>query len=186
MVQGGAQTTPPPSCMLSDSTNLTNLPDQQSFHHVNDNTTSSHTVDGSLIYHKNTNALSMHQGLLFESGRDSTNSSSHTDDSSLSTIKEKNNKKVQPTKGFDHTLRKRCIPDQMKDEKYWKRRLRNNWSAKKSREAKRAKDSFVYNKISFLENENRNLKMTIARLLADQKSKEYNNRSAWAYSNQLM
>ena len=83
------------------------------------------------------------------------------------------NDKSKKTRPAFKTLRKHTIPDQMKDEKYWRRRLRNNWSAKKSREAKRVKDRLIHDKISFLEDENNKLKMIIARLLAEKNSQQY-------------
>lgn len=67
---------------------------------------------------------------------------------------------------FKQTLRRHSIPDQMKDVKYWKRRLRNNKSAKKSREAKRAKDDCLKNRLAFLEMENTRLRMIISQLTA--------------------
>ncbi|KXJ24141.1 nuclear factor interleukin-3-regulated protein [Exaiptasia diaphana] len=77
-------------------------------------------------------------------------------------------------KSFHQTLRKHSIPDQMKDEKYWKRRLRNNRSAKKSREAKRVKDDFLKSRMAFLEMENKRLKMLVGTLLAEKQNQGQN------------
>jgi len=87
-----------------------------------------------------------------------------------SSNEQKQNDKSTPNNdeiSFNQTLRKHSIPDQMKDEKYWKRRVRNNRSAKKSREAKRAKDDVIKSRMAFLEMENSNLKMLVSKLLAE-------------------
>lgn len=80
---------------------------------------------------------------------------------------------------FKQTLRKHSIPDQKKDEKYWKRRLRNNKSAKKSREAKRTQDDVVKNRMSFLETENNQLKMLVSKLLTE-RNNFYQNTPYWS------
>ncbi len=49
------------------------------------------------------------------------------------------------------------IPDERKDDKYWKRRLKNNMAAKRSREAKREKENQLTMRAQFLEREHRNL-----------------------------
>lgn len=77
-------------------------------------------------------------------------------------------------KTFNKTLRKHSIPDQMKDEKYWKRRLRNNRSAKKSRVAKRVKDNFIKSRMESLEMENNRLQMLVARLIAEKQNQGQN------------
>jgi hypothetical protein len=43
------------------------------------------------------------------------------------------------------------IPDAKKDEKYWKRRLKNNMAAKRSRETKREKENQLSVKAEILE-----------------------------------
>ena len=57
-----------------------------------------------------------------------------------------------------------AVPDECKDERYWRKRSRNNMSAKKSREAKRAKDLLIARKIDELEKENATLKMMLRNL----------------------
>ena len=46
------------------------------------------------------------------------------------------------------------MPEDSKDEKYWRRRAKNNEAAKKSREAKRQKEDEVLHKVEHLESEN--------------------------------
>lgn len=62
-----------------------------------------------------------------------------------------------------------AVPDEWKDARYWKKRSRNNMSAKKSREAKRAKDLLIATKIDELEKENAMLKMMLADLMVQQR-----------------
>lgn len=61
-----------------------------------------------------------------------------------------------------------AVPDECKDERYWRKRCRNNMSAKKSREAKRAKDLLIARKIEELEKENATLKMMLRNLMLQQ------------------
>ncbi|KAF6025032.1 Pdp1 [Bugula neritina] len=49
--------------------------------------------------------------------------------------------------------KKQFVLDENKDEKYWKRRNKNNVAAKRSREARRAKENQIILRASFLENE---------------------------------
>lgn len=46
---------------------------------------------------------------------------------------------------------KKPVPDEKKDETYWKRRQKNNMAAKRSREARRQKESELTNKNVMLE-----------------------------------
>ena len=70
--------------------------------------------------------------------------------------------------------RGRCaVPDEFKDERYWRKRSRNNISAKKSREAKRLKDLSVARKIDELEKENAMLKMMLANLMLQQQQQQH-------------
>lgn len=57
-------------------------------------------------------------------------------------------------------------PGMGKNEKYWERRKRNNLAAKRSREAKRAREIAVAKKTSNLEKENNNLRRQVQRLKA--------------------
>ena len=50
------------------------------------------------------------------------------------------------------------MPDSSKDEKYWKRRAKNNEAAKRSREAKRQKEDEVLQTVERLEQENTSLR----------------------------
>ena len=50
------------------------------------------------------------------------------------------------------------VPDEQKDEKYWKRRNKNNVAARRSREAKRVKENQIALRTAFLEKENETLK----------------------------
>lgn len=59
-----------------------------------------------------------------------------------------------------------------KDSKYWERRKRNNLAAKRSREAKRARDMEISKKTSALEKENANLKKQVQKLKAAVKNAE--------------
>ena len=57
------------------------------------------------------------------------------------------------------------IPDECKDARYWRKRSRNNISAKKSRAAKRVKDMYIADKIEQLEKENSVLKVMLANVM---------------------
>lgn len=46
------------------------------------------------------------------------------------------------------------MPNESKDDKYWKRRNKNNVAAKRSREARRAKENQIIMRAGFLETEN--------------------------------
>ncbi|XP_032219876.1 uncharacterized protein LOC116603045 [Nematostella vectensis] len=69
------------------------------------------------------------------------------------------------------SMRKNTVSNKDKDESYWKRRIRNNKSAKKSRDAKRAKEEFVAWRIRYLEEENVCLKMCVQRLMLERNIK---------------
>ena len=49
---------------------------------------------------------------------------------------------------------KHPMPEDSKDDKYWRRRAKNNEAAKRSREAKRMKEDEVLQKVEGLESEN--------------------------------
>jgi len=53
--------------------------------------------------------------------------------------------------------KKQFVPEDSKDEKYWKRRNKNNVAAKRSREARRAKENQIIMRAGFLESENERL-----------------------------
>ncbi|XP_059138992.1 hepatic leukemia factor-like, partial [Physella acuta] len=46
------------------------------------------------------------------------------------------------------------VPDDLKDEKYWARRHKNNYAAKRSRDARRVKENQIALRAAFLEKEN--------------------------------
>ena len=60
----------------------------------------------------------------------------------------------------------------MKDQKYWKRRIRNNISARRSREAKRAKERSTLERAEHLERENIQLRKMVCILLERLKNGE--------------
>lgn len=49
--------------------------------------------------------------------------------------------------------RKQFVPDEMKDDKYWARRRKNNMAAKRSRDARRMKENQIALRAGFLEKE---------------------------------
>ena len=69
-----------------------------------------------------------------------------------------------------------AVPDECKDERYWRKRSRNNMSAKKSREAKRARDLLIAKKIDELEKENAALKMLLRNSTLQQPQQNNNGR----------
>ena len=72
------------------------------------------------------------------------------------------------------------VPDEFKDERYWRKRSRNNISAKKSRQAKRARDILIAHKIDKLEKENAMLKMMLANIMVQQQQQQQqNHRFQW-------
>lgn len=54
--------------------------------------------------------------------------------------------------------KKQFVPDEMKDEKYWARRIKNNKAAKRSREARRLKENQIVIAATYLEHENEELR----------------------------
>merc|ERR1712156_644804 len=56
---------------------------------------------------------------------------------------------------------KKPVPDEKKDDLYWRRRHKNNMAAKRSREARRQKESELSNRASKLENEHDQLKIEL-------------------------
>ena len=49
------------------------------------------------------------------------------------------------------------MPDDLKDDKYWARRRKNNMAAKRSRDARRMKENQIALRAGFLEKEVRNI-----------------------------
>jgi len=60
--------------------------------------------------------------------------------------------------------RKQFVPDNLKDDRYWTRRYKNNMAAKRSRDARRIKENQVAVRAAFLERENNSLRQQISRL----------------------
>ncbi|XP_031735770.1 hepatic leukemia factor-like isoform X2 [Anarrhichthys ocellatus] len=60
--------------------------------------------------------------------------------------------------------RKIFIPEDLKDDKYWVRRRKNNMAAKRSRDARRLKENQIAIRASFLEKENSALRHEVAEL----------------------
>ncbi|XP_044156399.1 thyrotroph embryonic factor isoform X1 [Bufo gargarizans] len=56
------------------------------------------------------------------------------------------------------------VPDDLKDEKYWSRRKKNNVAAKRSRDARRLKENQITVRAAFLEKENTALRTEVAEL----------------------
>jgi leukemia factor-related protein len=63
--------------------------------------------------------------------------------------------------------RKQFVPDQMKDDKYWARRTKNNMAAKRSRDARRIKENQIALRASFLEKENNSLRLELENVRRD-------------------
>lgn len=60
--------------------------------------------------------------------------------------------------------RKVFIPEDLKDDKYWARRRKNNVAAKRSRDARRLKENQIAIRAAFLEKENAALRLEVADL----------------------
>ncbi|KAM6967722.1 D site albumin promoter binding protein b isoform 2-T2 [Aplochiton taeniatus] len=60
--------------------------------------------------------------------------------------------------------RKMLVPEDLKDDKYWSRRCKNNEAAKRSRDARRLKENQISVRASFLERENSALRQEVAEM----------------------
>ena len=60
--------------------------------------------------------------------------------------------------------RPRTLPESQKDEAYWERRRKNNDAAKRSRDARRAKEDEIAIRAALLEQENLKLRVEVAAL----------------------
>ncbi|KAF7666819.1 hypothetical protein LDENG_00089540 [Lucifuga dentata] len=60
--------------------------------------------------------------------------------------------------------RKVLVPDNMKDDKYWSRRYKNNEAAKRSRDARRLKENQISVRAAYLERENAALRQEVAEM----------------------
>ncbi|CAG2166273.1 unnamed protein product [Oppiella nova] len=66
--------------------------------------------------------------------------------------------------GSANRKRGRPLPEDLKDDAYWERRRKNNEAAKRSRDARRAKEDEIAIRAAFLEQENLKLRCEIAQL----------------------
>lgn len=69
-----------------------------------------------------------------------------------------------PTTTTSGRKRPRSLPDEQKDQAYWERRRKNNDAAKRSRDARRAKEDEIAIRAAFLEQENLKLRVEVAAL----------------------
>lgn len=60
--------------------------------------------------------------------------------------------------------RKQFVPEDLKDDKYWARRRKNNLAAKRSRDARRMKENQIALRAGYLEKENIGLRQELERL----------------------
>ncbi|KAG7270131.1 hypothetical protein CRUP_027201 [Coryphaenoides rupestris] len=60
--------------------------------------------------------------------------------------------------------RKMLVPEDLKDEKYWSRRCKNNEAAKRSRDARRLKENQISVRAAYLERENAALRQEVAEM----------------------
>jgi len=59
---------------------------------------------------------------------------------------------------------KKPVPDEMRDEKYFQRRQKNNMAAKKSRDQRKFRETNIFQRAEMLENENSILKAQLSTL----------------------
>lgn len=69
--------------------------------------------------------------------------------------------------GSNMRKRGRPLPEDLKDEAYWERRRKNNEAAKRSRDARRAKEDEIAIRAAFLESENMKLRCEVAQLKSE-------------------
>jgi hypothetical protein len=67
------------------------------------------------------------------------------------------------------------MPEDSKDDKYWRRRAKNNEAAKRSREAKRNKEDEVLTRVETLENANNLLRLVFILLRDNFQSQNFIN-----------
>lgn len=60
---------------------------------------------------------------------------------------------------------KRPVPEDLKDDRYFERRRRNNYAAKKSRDARKAREDEIAIRASFLEKENNILRAQVSHII---------------------
>ena len=59
--------------------------------------------------------------------------------------------------------KKQMVPEEGKDDRYWERRRKNNMAAKRSRDARRAKENQIAIRAAFLERENKALAQELSK-----------------------
>jgi leukemia factor-related protein len=64
--------------------------------------------------------------------------------------------------GTSRRLKKEPVPDNSKDDKYWKRRAKNNLAAKRSRDLRREKENAILGRVQYLEGQNQILNQSMA------------------------
>ena len=69
-----------------------------------------------------------------------------------------------PTSAANKRKRFNSLPDEQKDQAYWERRRKNNDAAKRSRDARRAKEDEIAIRAAFLEQENLKLRVEVTSL----------------------
>ncbi|CAL1526863.1 unnamed protein product [Lymnaea stagnalis] len=77
---------------------------------------------------------------------------------------------VSSTSSYGHSnsrKRPRSLPDEQKDAAYWERRRKNNDAAKRSRDARRAKEDEIAIRAALLEQENLKLRVEVAALKSE-------------------
>jgi hypothetical protein len=67
-------------------------------------------------------------------------------------------------------LKKEPVPDGSKDDKYWKRRAKNNLAAKRSRDLRREKENSILQRVQFLEGQNQCVLQALNQSLDDYKN----------------
>ena len=73
-----------------------------------------------------------------------------------------------PTSGsLMRKRKKQMVADERKDERYWERRRKNNMAAKRSRDARRAKETQIAIQANILERENKNLTEELSKARAE-------------------
>ncbi|XP_029670460.1 thyrotroph embryonic factor isoform X3 [Formica exsecta] len=71
---------------------------------------------------------------------------------------------LKPQPMIKKSRKQQFVPDDLKDDKYWARRRKNNMAAKRSRDARRMKENQIALRAGFLEKENMGLRQELDRL----------------------
>ncbi|CAN8031201.1 unnamed protein product [Ixodes persulcatus] len=87
----------------------------------------------------------------------------NSNSSSGGTVRKSNGVQQTHSNG-DSKKRAGRLPDDLKDDAYWERRRKNNEAAKRSRDARRAKEDEIAIRAAFLEQENLKLKVEVTAL----------------------